>query len=465
MKGMSLRWRVSLWNAGVIASTLAVLTGATIYGERRQFVRAEVSNATALLEHLAHMPQFQSDVETVASHLALMRESLRTFGSDIDVVSVTPEGPRATDEGASRVTATRTLALRDGAFRLRYLTNPDRLQGALRESIAMHLLYGLVALTALLGGTEWILRKNLIMPLRSLSRQIESMRDGRGWLRKERETDEELTGVARAVADLGPALERQVGEWIEAERRSAVALAIHNVRRRLVDPWPRDLSEATTAGTQFHAAQAGDDGCGGAFRTQREQVDWALAEEERATFGETPSSRREGISAPPPKPDPVVASPAAASTKEVVSFMEQDSSVIIDAVGRPRISLRGIAFASGDLVFMIGVTATAAWVMNVGHQPRWGVAVGMVVGMSLAMLVQTTLAFAAAPVLGSIETMVPTMVAAMAGSTAVCLLHLFGREPTSATALQVGVGFGVLVFCLIKAYAWRFRQSLGRRRG
>lgn len=145
--------------------------------------------------------------------------------------------------------------------------------------------------------------------------------------------------------------------------------------------------------------------------------------------------------------------------------MERNSSVINKGVVRPRMSLREIAFGVGDLVFMIGVTATAAWAMNIGHQPMWGMAVGVVVGMSLSMLAQTTLAFAVAPVLGSIESMVPSMVAAMAGSTAVCLLHLVGREPTSATALQVGVGFGVVVFCLVRAYGWSFRRALGQRRG
>jgi hypothetical protein len=126
---------------------------------------------------------------------------------------------------------------------------------------------------------------------------------------------------------------------------------------------------------------------------------------------------------------------------------------------------RTIAFGGGDLVFMVGVTAIAAWAMNLGHQPRWGMAVGIVVGMALAMLAQTTLALAAAPILGSIETMIPTMVAAMVGSTAVCLLHLAGREPTHATALQVGVGSGVVVFCLVRAYGWSFRRALAQRRG
>jgi hypothetical protein len=55
--------------------------------------------------------------------------------------------------------------------------------------------------------------------------------------------------------------------------------------------------------------------------------------------------------------------------------------------------------------------------------------------------------------------------AAMVGSTAVCLLHLAGREPTHATALQVGVGSGVVVFCLVRAYGWSFRRALAQRRG
>ena len=283
---VSLRLRVSLWNAGVMALTLAALTGAAIYEERRQLVLTEAANGAALLEHLARMPQFQADVETVASQLELMRESLRASGSDIDLVPLVPQAPRAAEAETSSVNATRTLPLREGAFRLRYLTNPDRLQRTLRRSIAMHLLYGFVALTALLGGTEWILRKNLVVPLRSLSRQIEGMRDGRGWLRKERQTDEELAGVARAVAELGPALEQQVHEWIEAERRSAVALAIRNIRGRLAEPETCVAPEAVMAGTQapdgLARAGRGED----ALLTERGRVATALADEERATFGQ-----------------------------------------------------------------------------------------------------------------------------------------------------------------------------------
>ncbi|MBP9947666.1 MAG: hypothetical protein KBH14_14775 [Vicinamibacteria bacterium] len=283
---MSLRLRVSLWNAGVMALTLAALTGAAIYEERRQLVLTEAANGAALLEHLARMPQFQADVETVASQLDLMRESLRASGSDIDLVPIVPQAPRVAEAETSSVNATRTLSLREGAFRLRYLTNPDRLQKTLRRSIEMHLLYGLVALAALLGGTEWILRRNLVLPLGALSRQIERMRDGRGWLPRERHTDEELAGVARAVAELGPALERQVHEWIEAERRSAVALAIRNIRGRLAEPETCVAPEAVMAGTQapdgLARAGRGED----ALLTERGRVATALADEEHATFGQ-----------------------------------------------------------------------------------------------------------------------------------------------------------------------------------
>ena len=154
-----------------------------------------------------------------------------------------------------------------------------------------------------------------------------------------------------------------------------------------------------------------------------------------------------------------------AAGEEVTISMKRSPLVINQGAARFPMSRRVVAFAAGDLMFMIGVTATAAAAANIAHQPEWGMAVGVVVGMSLAMLAQTTLAFAVAPVLGSIDSMVPSMVAAMAGSTAVCVLHVVGWEPTSTVALKVGAGFGVVVFGFVKAYGWSYRRSLGQRRG
>lgn len=126
-------------------------------------------------------------------------------------------------------------------------------------------------------------------------------------------------------------------------------------------------------------------------------------------------------------------------------------------------SLRALAFGGGDLVFLTAVTAVAAWAMNVGHRPAWSLGMGFLAGMFLAMVAQTALALAVAPILGSIEAMVPSMVSAMAGSTAVCALHLLGRDPTSATALEVGGSVGAAFFFLLQVHGLRYARSLGRR--
>lgn len=125
--------------------------------------------------------------------------------------------------------------------------------------------------------------------------------------------------------------------------------------------------------------------------------------------------------------------------------------------------LRRFLFGLADLVFLASVTATAAWAMNIGHQSGWGFAVGMAVGMALAMAVHF-LALCVAPVLGSIEAMVPSMLTAMVGSMGVCALHLLGQEPTPAIALRVGGGFGAAAFIMLKGYGWTYKRSLRRRR-
>lgn len=68
------------------------------------------------------------------------------------------------------------------------------------------------------------------------------MRDGRGWQPHLETATQELSQLSTALVELGPGLERQVREWIEAERRSAVALILVRLRvsldeaqRRAVD--------------------------------------------------------------------------------------------------------------------------------------------------------------------------------------------------------------------------------------
>jgi len=75
--------------------------------------------------------------------------------------------------------------------------------------------------------------------------------------------------------------------------------------------------------------------------------------------------------------------------------------------------LRSFLFSVGDSLFLITVGILAVTTMRLIDALAWHPVLTWVVGMGLAMLVQTLLAFAVAPILGSIESMVPSMPLAM----------------------------------------------------
>jgi hypothetical protein len=111
--------------------------------------------------------------------------------------------------------------------------DPAHTRRAVWRAVAIHAAHALAALVALLGATEWILRRNLVVPLRALAHQIELIRDGRGWDPHLPPSDAEIGEVATSLERLGPSLERQVHEWIEAERRSAAASVLARLRSSL----------------------------------------------------------------------------------------------------------------------------------------------------------------------------------------------------------------------------------------
>jgi hypothetical protein len=82
----------------------------------------------------------------------------------------------------------------------------------------------------------------------------------------------------------------------------------------------------------------------------------------------------------------------------------------------------------------------------------------MSIGMAVAMLVQMILAWLAAPLLGSIETMVPSMLLAMIAPMAVGLIHVSGCELTWTEALGLGVAVGVLGSTPLDLYAVSCRR-------
>ncbi len=99
-----------------------------------------------------------------------------------------------------------------------------------------HSAHGVLTLLILLLGMEWIMRRRLLAPLHQLSHQVNHMGKGGGWQPVLPETDAEILEIRTAVRDLGPSLVGQVDEWIQGEKRAAVALALARVRERLREP-------------------------------------------------------------------------------------------------------------------------------------------------------------------------------------------------------------------------------------
>lgn len=226
----SLRARLRRSIFAVVVVTLGAFTGAAIIEERRLSEESASLHATLLLAHLSHMPEFAPGTRSGDARASLSHALSGAAVSRVDLLA-------AGDSRSSTwpVVARRTVRLADGTFELQYRVDPAHTRHAVWRAVAIHAAHALAALVALLGATEWILRRNLVVPLRALAHQIELIRDGRGWDPHLPPSDAEIGEVATSLERLGPSLERQVHEWIEAERRSAVASVLARLRSSMGD--------------------------------------------------------------------------------------------------------------------------------------------------------------------------------------------------------------------------------------
>ena len=124
---------------------------------------------------------------------------------------------------------------------------------------------------------------------------------------------------------------------------------------------------------------------------------------------------------------------------------------------------RTILFGTGDFLFLVAVGMVATVVMHGLHELDWNFALTCLVGMVASMLVQMLMAFCASPLLGSIETMTPSMVVGMVSPMSVCTLHLFGREPDCMVALAGGALFGAAMFVFVEVFGVLVRRSLRQK--
>lgn len=129
---------------------------------------------------------------------------------------------------------------------------------------------------------------------------------------------------------------------------------------------------------------------------------------------------------------------------------------------RPNARWRAILFGIGDLLFLVAVGMVATVSMHGMHQLGWNFAVTSVVGMVAAMLVQMLMAFCIAPLLGSIESMTPSMVVGMISPMSVCTLHMVGHESDCMVALLIGAIVGAAMFAFVEVYGAIVKRSLRR---
>lgn len=130
-----------------------------------------------------------------------------------------------------------------------------------------------------------------------------------------------------------------------------------------------------------------------------------------------------------------------------------------DSVG---LRLRLALFLFGDALFLLLVSVVATTLMHLVHELGWNLAFTLVCGMAVAMLVQMLLAFGAAPILGSIESMVPSMVVAMISPMSICTLDLFGFQLHWQESVLAGAVVGLIVFGLIQVHGFMCRRWLRR---
>jgi hypothetical protein len=197
----------------------------------------------------------------------------------------------------SGIVACQALDLSDGRWTLHYWSDGRFVRDRFRSALAIQLLQAGLTIAGLVAGIEWILRRSLLGPLSTISRQIERITEGGGWLASVPATDLEFDRLTRALRALGPGLEQQTRQWIAAERRCAVAAALSGIREKTLGP----LRNAYLELSQLEAASLRDDGTKRRLRSAArsvEQLSAALAESDAQWFppsvGEGPPAKSAG---------------------------------------------------------------------------------------------------------------------------------------------------------------------------
>lgn len=121
-----------------------------------------------------------------------------------------------------------------------------------------------------------------------------------------------------------------------------------------------------------------------------------------------------------------------------------------------------VLFALADALFLMIVGLASNSAMHLIHTLEWNIALTLVLGMAAAMAVQMALAVLATPVLGSIETMVPSMIVGMLSPMQLCAVELIGYHPPPVTGVLAGAAFGLATFAALRSWGRSHSRFLRR---
>lgn len=277
VRARSLRGRLSEWTAFTLVTAIVTLTATALFEERSMVLSVQSALGQSLVDHLSGMPEFRSGRLHAASQVKHLETLLGPAGIRLELVEAgTPFG------GGTLAAA--PLPLPEGKFELRYRTDAPWLEALVRRAVLFHAAVGVAALALLLGGTHVIIRSRLSEPLQRISHQIRFMKSGGGWSPKLPAADEELRDLEAALVELGPGLQVQVHQWVEAERRAAAVGVISRLRARLRDPQRRAQA---SLGDLLARGLVAQDGRGRAREISRDldSLSREIEAEESATLG------------------------------------------------------------------------------------------------------------------------------------------------------------------------------------
>ncbi len=276
----SLRRRLDLTIAALLAATLAVLTGASGIMARVELLEGQAAQAAALLEHLLQMQprselELQTEIDKLSAHLESSGATLAVRDADSH-----------TD---SKLTVERAIPGMPGRV-LQYEISNAQVSRQTRSLVIMHLVAGTLALIVIIVAVEWTMRRRFLAPLQRFRTMLDEMAT-QGWSSTLPEVDAELAALRSALGNVGPALTARTVEWFRHQQRRESAAAVTGLRTIIEERVPAVLEriEDITRGGRLSVLSLNE-----AYAAEEEMLTICAALAELQAVIDSPAAAREG---------------------------------------------------------------------------------------------------------------------------------------------------------------------------